>query len=112
MSFIIKLLINAVAVFGAAYLLPGVHVKNFTTAIMVALVLAVLNMILKPVLIVLTIPITIVTLGLFLLVINAILVKLCAYFVKGFSVDGWLYAIVFSIIVSIFAMIMENIIDE
>jgi len=111
MGIILKILINALAIFGAAYILPGVHIKNFTTAIIVALVLSVLNFLVKPILVVFTIPITIITLGLFLLVINAIIVKLCARLVNGFDVDGWLYAIIFSLIVSLFATIMEKIIE-
>lgn len=111
MDFIVKILINALAVLGAAYLLPGVHVKSFTTALIVAIVLGLLNFFVKPILTILTFPITILTLGLFLLVINAIIVKLCARLVDGFQVDGWLWAIIFSLIVSLFATIMESILD-
>jgi len=111
MGLLLKLLINALAVFGAAYILPGVHVKNFTTALIVALVLSILNLIVKPILVVFTIPVTILTLGLFLLVINAIIVKICAHLVSGFAVDGWLYAIIFSLIVSLFSSVLESIID-
>ncbi|RYZ52863.1 MAG: phage holin family protein, partial [Sphingobacteriales bacterium] len=77
MGFLIKLVINALAVFAASYLLPGVSVESFTTAIIVALVLGVLNLILKPILVLLTIPVTLATLGLFLLVINAVIVLIC-----------------------------------
>lgn len=110
MSILLKILINALAVFGAAYLLPGVHVKDFKTALVVAIVLGLLNLLVKPVLVILTIPITILTLGLFLLIINAIIVKLCGSIVSGFQVDGWLYAILFSLIVSLFASILESIV--
>lgn len=111
MGILLRILINALAVFGAAYLLPGVHVKDFKTALIVAVVLGVLNFLVKPVLILFTIPITILTLGLFLLVINAIIVKICSSLVDGFQVDGWLYAIIFSLIVSLFSSILENILD-
>lgn len=109
MGFIIKLIIGALAVFAASYVLPGVHVDGFTTAIIVALVLAILNLLLKPLLIILTIPITILTLGLFLLVINAIIVLVCSALVGGFTVDGFIYALLFSIVISLITWIMESI---
>ena len=108
MGFIIKLIIGALAVFAASYLLPGVHIDGFITAIIVALVLAVLNLLLKPLLIILTIPITILTLGLFLLVINAIIVLVCSALVDGFTVDGFIYALLFSIVISLVTWIMES----
>ena len=111
MGVLLKILINALAVFGAAYILPGVQVKSFGTAIIVAIVMGLLNFFVKPILVFFTIPVTILTLGLFLLVINAIIVKLCAGLVNGFHVDGWLWAIIFSLIVSLFTAIMERLID-
>jgi putative membrane protein len=108
MGLILKLIINALAVFAASYLLPGVHVKNFTTAIIVAIVLGLLNLILKPILVILTIPITILTLGLFLLIINAIIVLVCSSLVPGFKVDGIIYALLFSLVVSLIGYIMES----
>ena len=109
MGFLIRLIISALAVFAASYLLPGVDVESFTTAIIVALVLAVLNLLLKPLLIILTIPITILTLGLFLLVINAIIVLVCAQLVDGFKVDGFIYALLFSLVISLITWLMEGI---
>ncbi|HTN46260.1 MAG TPA: phage holin family protein [Flavipsychrobacter sp.] len=111
MGILLKILINALAVFGAAYFLPGAHVKDFKTALIVAIVLGILNFFVKPLLVILTIPITIVTLGLFLLVINAIIIKLCASLVDGFSVDGWLWAVIFSLVVSFFAAILESVFE-
>ncbi|MBS1775580.1 MAG: phage holin family protein [Bacteroidetes bacterium] len=107
MNILLRLMINSLAVFAASYLLPGVHIRNFTTAIWVAVVLAVLNLFIKPIFILLTIPITIVTFGLFLLVINALMVLLCSKLVDGFSVDGLIYAVLFSLIVSVVGGIME-----
>lgn len=101
MGIIVRLLISALAVFAGAYILPGVHVRNFTTAIIVAIILALLNAFLKPVLVILTIPVTIVTLGLFLLVINAVIILLCAKLVDGFRVDGFWYAMLFSVVLSL-----------
>ena len=108
MRLLIKLIISALAVFAASYLLPGVHVASFTTAIIVASVLGLLNLFLKPLLVLLTIPITLLTLGLFLLVINAIIVLICAELVGGFRVDGFLYALLFSLVISLITSLMEG----
>ncbi|MDQ3395316.1 MAG: phage holin family protein [Bacteroidota bacterium] len=112
MAFIIKLLITAVAVLISAYILPGVYVNSFLTAIVVAAVLGLFNAILKPLLIILTIPITILTLGLFLLVINAIIILLTDFFISGFEVSGFLWALVFSIILSIITYVFDAIIGN
>ena len=85
----------------SAYILPGVHVQNFWTALVVALVMGVLNILIKPLLVILTLPITIVTFGLFLLVINALMVLLASRIVPGFTVDGFWWAVLFSILVSL-----------
>lgn len=112
MGFLTKVIVTGLATIVAAYLLPGVTLDGFVTALIVALVLSVLNAILKPILVILTIPITILTLGLFLLVINAIMVKLTDFFIEGFTVDGWLTAILFSLIVSIVTYILDAIADR
>ena len=112
MSFIIRVILTALAVIGVAYLLPGAHVQDYVTALIVALVLAVLNAFLKPILVVLTIPITIITLGLFLFVINAALILLAAHFIDGFHVDGFWWALLFSVILSVAVSIMESIIGS
>lgn len=113
MRFIIKIIVTALAVWVAAKLLPGVHLENDAkTIIIVALVLAVLNAVIKPVLIILTIPVTIVTLGLFLLVINALMVVWTSKLVNGFKVDGWISALLFSLIVSIVSSILHSIARE
>lgn len=100
-NFLIRLILSAVAVLICAYILPGADVDGFITAIVVAGVLAILNVLLKPILVILTIPITIVTLGLFLLVINTVLVMLASWLVPGFTVDGFWWALVFSVVLSI-----------
>ena len=110
MGFIIRLLVTALAVWVAAYILPGVHLQNDAkTIIIVALVLALLNAIVKPILVILTIPVTIITLGLFLLVINALMVVWTSKLVDGFKVDGWLTALLFSLIVSFVSSILHSI---
>lgn len=112
MGFLIKLLVTALAAYFAAWLLPGVAIANVQTTVIVALVLALLNAVVKPLLIILTIPITIVTLGLFLLVINIIIVKLADYLIDGFTVNGWLAALLFSLIVSVVSSVLHAIAGE
>jgi putative membrane protein len=107
MNFILRICISALAVFGTAWLLPGVDVDDFWSALLVAIVLAFLNAIVKPILTVLTIPITIVTLGLFLFVINALIIIFAAKLVPGFHVAGFLTALLFSIILSLVTGIMN-----
>lgn len=101
MNFIIRLLISTAAVIVSAYLLPGVAVDSFTSAFIAAIIISILNVLLKPILVILTIPFTIITLGLFLLVINAILIMLASSLVEGFTVDGFWYALLFSIVLSL-----------
>lgn len=108
MNWIIRLLLNGLAVVLTAYLLPGVSVSNYGTAIIVALVLAILNVIVKPILVVLTIPITIVTLGIFLLVINAVIILFVDNLVGGFEVRGFWWALLFSLILSIFNSLFND----
>jgi len=92
----------------AAYLLPGVHVENLWTALIVALVMGILNLLIKPLLIVLTLPITVVTFGLFLLVINALMVLLVSYIVRGFTVDSFGWALLFSILISLINLVLPK----
>jgi len=107
MSLLFRIIIIAVACFLAARLLPGVTVSDAKTAILVAIVLALLNAFLKPILVALTLPITILTFGLFLLVINILIILLAARIVPGFHVDGWLSALLFSFIVSVITYILD-----
>src|SRR5215469_4988039 len=92
---------TAVAIMVVAYVLPGVHVANVWTALLVALVLGVLNTLVRPILIILTLPITAVTFGLFLLVINAVMVLMASHLVPGFTVDSFTWAMLFSVAVSL-----------
>jgi putative membrane protein len=112
MNGILRFLLSGLAVVLAAYLLPGVHVEHYGYALLVALVLAVVNWIVKPILIVLTIPITVLTLGLFLLVINALMIMLVDSLVPGFSVDGFWWALAFSLILSLFNSLFSDIAKE
>ena len=109
MNFIIKLFISSIIVFALSYFLPGVQVTNIMAALWVALVLGLLNTFLKPVLVLLTIPVTLFTLGLFLLVINAMIVLICDYFIPEFQVDGFITALFFSILLSVSQSILNKI---
>jgi putative membrane protein len=109
MNFLTRLVTSSLAIIIVTYLLrPGVTVDEPVTAIIVAAVLALLNMVIKPLLIILTLPITVVSLGLFLLVINALMVMLAANIVPGFHVNGFWWALLFSIILSIVTGIFNS----
>lgn len=101
MGILISWIVSAMVVFSIAYILPGIHIEGFTSALVVALVLGIINAFFKPVLLILTLPINILTLGLFTLVLNAILIMLVSTIVPGFTVDGFLWALIFGIILSI-----------
>ena len=101
MKLLFRILITAVLVMAISYLMKGVVVDEFVTALKVAIVLGLLNFFVKPILVLLTLPITIFTLGLFLLVINAIMILLCSHFVHGFQVSSIWTAMFFSIILSL-----------
>lgn len=94
------IIISSLSVMFTAWLLPGVEVADFMTAVWVALALGVLNWLVKPFLVILTLPITVLTLGLFLIVINAVVIMMAASWVSGFAVNGFLWAILFSFIQS------------
>ena len=102
------LLINVIAVAVAAYILPGIHVDGWMSALAVAVVLGIVNAFIKPIVTLLTLPLTILTLGLFLIVINIALVFLVAAIVPGFRVDGWLSALLFSIVVSVVGSVLQG----
>lgn len=112
MSFLLKILVTAVAIYIAAMLVPGASVNNVGTTIVVALVLALLNTFVKPILVILTIPVTLITLGLFLLIINALMIKWAAALVHGFSLSGWWPALLVSIIVTVVSYLFNAIIGQ
>lgn len=109
MKTIIKLLITALVAYFLPRILSGVHVADFTSAIIFAIVLGLLNLIVKPILQLFSLPITIITLGLFSLVINALITLLAAHFTDGIHVDGFWWAFIFSIALSIITSILESI---
>ncbi|HRH49946.1 MAG TPA: phage holin family protein [Panacibacter sp.] len=111
-KFLGKILVTALAALIAASILPGVHIKNSVTAVLVAVVLALFNSFIKPILILLTIPITILTLGLFLIVINILIIQWTTEIVPGFSVENWWYALLFSLLLSFVTALIESLIGS
>ncbi len=107
MKFLVKVLINALAVAIAAYLLPNVRIDGFVTAILVSLVLSIVNTFIKPVLMLLTLPITLLTLGLFSIVINGAIIIFASYVVEGFVVDGFLWAVLYSFVLSLVSSLLS-----
>ncbi|MCB0496259.1 MAG: phage holin family protein [Cyclobacteriaceae bacterium] len=108
MKFLVQILISAVAIIVAQWILPGVTVESFLTSVLLAVVLSFLNALVKPVLVFLTLPATVITLGLFLLVINAVIILLADWLVPGFSVDGFWWALIFSIILSLVTSVFNG----
>ncbi|MEK7646385.1 MAG: phage holin family protein [Patescibacteria group bacterium] len=98
MNIIFHWIVSALAIIIAAYLLPGVAISGLIAALIVAVVLGIINVFIKPIIILLTLPINILTLGLFTLVINAALIMLASSIVPGFVVDGFWWAFVFAIV--------------
>jgi len=101
LQILINLVLSGIAVLISAYVLPGVVVDGFLAAIVVAVILSVVNTFIKPLIMLLTLPINILTLGLFSLVINALMVMLVDVVVPGFQVAGILWALIFSIVLSL-----------
>ena len=112
MQFILKMLISTLAVMATSYILPGVRLESFLTAIATALLIAFLNTIVKPLLVILTIPFTLLTFGLFLLVINAAIIMMASGLIPGFYVDGFWYALLFSLILSVITAVMGSMVTS
>ncbi|WP_111706287.1 phage holin family protein [Lutibacter citreus] len=113
MKTILKILLTAIAVVVIAEFLPGISLtEGYKSAIIVAVVLGLLRITVKPILIFFTLPATILTLGLFLLVINAVIIMLAGYFVSGFVVSGFWVALLFSLLLSLFQSILYSFLKE
>ena len=112
MKLLFRILITSALVLLIAHFMKGVHIAGFITALYVAIVLGLLNIFIKPIFVLLTLPFTIITLGLFLLAINAIIILLCANIVGGFSVDSFWTALIFSVFLSVCQSIMYRIVGE
>ena len=107
MKTIIHFLVSMIAILVASYILPGVHVSGIETALVLAVVLGIINAFLRPVLIFFTLPLTIVSLGLFVLVINGLLVMLASYIVPGFTVLNFWWALLFSIVITVVSWFLQ-----
>ncbi|PCJ97457.1 MAG: hypothetical protein COA50_05455 [Flavobacteriaceae bacterium] len=112
MKMILRILLSALAVVILSKVLPGIGVDSYTTAIIVAVVLSLLNFLVKPLLIIFTLPVTIVTFGLFLLIINAIIILMADYFVDGFYVSSIWWALLFSLLLSFLQSILFSFLKE
>lgn len=110
-GFVLKFLLSAVITYVLAAFLPGSHIAGFGDAVLLVIVLAVLNAILKPILKLIGLPITVLTLGLFLLVINAAIVMIADAVLPGFKLDSFLSALLFSVVLSIVTSIVDLVID-
>lgn len=109
MNILITLILNALALLATAYIVPGFKVESFTTAVLAAIVLGVVNTFIKPVLGLLSAPLTMVTLGLFSFVVNAVVLFIVSAVVKGVTIDGWVPAIVGAIVLSVVSTILNSI---
>lgn len=112
MKIILKMLLTAIAVVILAQILPGVQVDGYMSAIIVAIVLGLLRIFVRPLIILFTLPITIMTLGLFLFVINAVIILLADKLIDGFAVSGFWYALLFSLLLSFFQSILYSFLKE
>ena len=112
MRILIRWLVTTAAILISAYLLPGVSVRNLGAALVTALVLGLINAIIRPILLILTLPLTIVTLGLFIFVLNALLVLLTSAIVPGFHVQSFGWALIFSLVFSVVSFILHRIVPR
>lgn len=110
MRLLVVWIINAVALFVLPYLMQSIRVENFTTALVAALVLGLVNTLIRPVLIFLTLPVTVLTLGLFILIINALLFWMVANFIGGFQVAGFWSALIGAILYSLISWALSALI--
>ncbi len=112
MSFLIRLFITAAVAYGLSIILKGVHIPNFIDALILAVVLALLNTFIKPILVILTLPITIITMGLFLFVINALIILLADRLMDGIRIDGFWWAAIFSLILSVASSVVYSLVEK
>ncbi len=108
MKLIVHWVVSALAILIAAYLLPGVTISGITAALILAVVLGAINAVLKPILVLLTLPVSVVTLGLFVLVIDAVLILLATNVVSGFAVSGFLPALLFAVVLAVVSSVLHS----
>lgn len=107
MKLLVELITRMIVLLVTAYVVPGFHIDSYSTALIVALVLGILNMLLKPLLVLFTLPATILSFGLFIFVINAILLIVASQFIKGFRIDSFFTAVIAAIVISIVSSILS-----
>lgn len=112
MGFIVRVLVNAATIALAAALVPGLHLQGAVPALLAGLVLGLINALVRPVLVVLTLPLTLITLGLFLLVLNGICLALTAWLVPGFDIDGFLPATLGALVISVVSWILTAFVSD
>lgn len=112
MQILIALVLNTVALLITAYIVPGFQVQNFTTALLAAIVLGVVNTFIKPILHFITAPLSLITLGLFAFVVNAVVLFIVASIVKGLTIDGWLPAILGGIVLSVVSTLLNAVLKD
>ncbi|HRN96485.1 MAG TPA: phage holin family protein [Candidatus Levybacteria bacterium] len=112
MNLVISLVVSTIAVFVTGYVLPGVEIDTFFTACIVAIVLGTLNLFVRPFISILTLPITVLTFGLFSFVINALMVLIADFFIEGLVVDSFLWALAFSLVVSLVASFLNSLLNS
>jgi putative membrane protein len=112
MRFLLRLILNAVAVFLAANLVPGIAVSGPGAAILAGIILGFVNAIIRPILILLTLPFTILTLGLFIFVVNAICLALAAWLVPGLTIHGFVAALVGAIVISLVSWLLNALVAD
>jgi len=112
MRFLIRLVVNAAAVFLAANLVPGIAVTGFGVALLAGLILGLVNAVIKPILFVLTLPFTIVTLGLFIFVVNAVCLALVAWLVPGFTISGFWAALFGAVVISLVSWLLHAVVTD
>ena len=112
MQIVIALALNALALMATTYVVPGFKVDNFTTALLAAVVLGVVNTFIRPILAFVTAPLNVVTLGLFSFVINAVMLFLVSSFVPGLMIDGWIPAILASIVLSVVSTVLNSVLKD
>lgn len=112
MNFLLRILITGLVAFALARFLKGIHVDTFWTAIVFAVILAILNVLVKPILILLTLPLTIVTLGLFLFVVNTLVVLLASKVVDGFRIDNFWWGLLFALLLALITSVITKEVDK
>ena len=112
MNAILKIFLSALAVVVLAEILPGVSVSSYLTAIFVAIVISALNFFAKPILVILTLPVTILTFGLFLLIINAVIILLADAIIRGFDVENLWWALLFSLLLSLLQSVLYSLLKS